>query len=98
MKKNYYVSNEVVRWVSNDRIPFDDKLQEFVANGEITEYQFHSSSIQREIEVKQQILEWKESQKNRKFTDEEKFEMDANFAPGTKMVNAFTGKTIYTTK
>lgn len=98
MKKDYYVLNEVVRWNSNNRIPFDDKLKEFVSKGEITEYQFRTSQVQREIEVKQQIEEWKETQRNRKFTDEEKFEMNANFERGTKMVDVFTGKTIYITK
>ena len=87
------VSGPVVRWVSNNAIPFEDMLQRFVLSGDITDTEMVNSLVQRKIEDKAAIEAYVASRQKYGYTDEEKFEMRAAFGD-EEVVDVFTGKTI----
>lgn len=82
------VSGPVVRWRSNDRIPFEDKLQEFLGKGLIGKLELNNSVRQREIEDQAFLAEYA---RNKGPSAEERFEARAAMGPGVEMVNVITG-------
>ena len=94
-KTQFYVdetnskSGPVVRWNSNDRIPFEDMLQEFVTAGWIGQVELNNSLVQRKIEDRIALEAYARNYKGP--SEEELFEMRAAFGPGAKVVNVLTG-------
>lgn len=83
----------VVRWNSNDQVPFDDMLQNFVDAGFIDNQTRQNSNETRKQE---QAVFLENYRKNyRGPSDEELFEMRAAFGPGETVVNVLTGD-VYT--
>ena len=81
----------VVRWNSNDCIPFADMLQNFVDAGWITKQEQNNSLVQRDEEDRVALEAYCKNYKGP--SQEERFEMRAAFGAGAKVVNALTGHT-----
>ena len=79
----------VVRWESNDRIPFPDMLQEFVDAGWVSALVQQNSLVQRKVEDRIALEAYARNYKGP--SDEERFEARAAFGAGVKLVNVFTG-------
>jgi hypothetical protein len=79
----------VVRWNSNDRIPFEDMLTEFLNQGLIGALELNNSLVQRKIEDRLAIEAYCKNYRGP--SDEERFEARAAFGPGAELVNVFTG-------
>jgi len=94
-KEQFYVdetnseTGPVVRWNSNDRIPFADMLQEFVDAGWIDTLTQANSLAQRKVEDRIALEAYARNYKGP--GEEEMFEMRAAFGPGAKVVNVLTG-------
>lgn len=84
----------VVRWNSNDRIPFEDMLQTFLAQGWIDSQTLQNSLQTRKIEDAEAIQRYIKSRARTGYSDEERSEMRAAFGAGARVVDVFTGKTI----
>jgi hypothetical protein len=79
----------VVRWNSNDRIPFGDMLTEFANAGWITEQTVENSLAQRKIEDRKAIQAYVDNYRGP--SEEEMFEARAAFGAGARVYNVFTG-------
>lgn len=91
----YIDSKGIVRWKSNDRVPFADKLREFCQAGHIDFWtNVIPSNEQREIEAVESIKAYQKQMENYEYSDEEMFEMRAAFGEGTVVVNIFTGNKV----
>ena len=96
-KNDFYIdetnseTGPVVRWNSNDRIPFADMLQNFVDAGWINKQEQNNSLVQRVEEDRIAIEAYRNNYKGP--SEEELFEMRAAFGAGAKVVNALTGHT-----
>jgi hypothetical protein len=94
-KNDFYIdetnsnTGPVVRWNSNDRIPFADMLQNFVDAGWITKQEQNNSLAQRVEEDRIAIEAYRKNYKGP--SEEELFEMKAAFGAGAEVVNVFTG-------
>ena len=62
---NTYFDGDVIRWISNDRVPPKDVIEDFFANGLITAEQKEYADNTRTIETAQFIEEYKKAQANR---------------------------------
>lgn len=91
---NVAVTNNIVRWISSNAIPFDDVLQELVNDGVITTEQMSLSSQQKKVEQAEFLAQYIKARQKRGYSDEEMFEMRAAFGPGETVVDVFTGQTI----
>ena len=90
-----YLDNDcIVRWKSNDRVPFADMLADFVEARLITQRVADDSEMIRQDEVTKFIGEYKKAQalKTPEQKAEEMFEMRAAFGPGETIVNVITGE------
>jgi len=88
--KDYNVVNGVVRWTSNNRVPFDDLLEVFRKAGDIDGQTALQSQRARDAE---NAILFRELRKNVKpATSEEIFEMRAAFGSGIKIVDVITGR------
>jgi hypothetical protein len=94
-KTQFYVdeTNEltgpVVRWNSNDRIPFPDMLQSFVLAGWIDRLTESNSLVQRKVEDREAIAAYAANYRGPSV--EEQLEARAAFGPGARVVNVFSG-------
>ncbi len=94
-KTQFYIdeTNEatgpVVRWNSNDRIPFPDMLQDFVRAGWIDRLTEANSLDQRRVEDREAIMAYVANYRGPSM--EERFEARAAFGPGVKLVDVFSG-------
>lgn len=88
----YIDSKGVVRWKSNDNIPFEDKLQQFQDDGYITPHQRIVSNQKRTVETTRKLAEYREQMKNHVPDAEEMFEMRAAFGVGETVMNVITGQ------
>lgn len=94
-KEDFYVdetdsdTGPVVRWNSNDRIPFGDMLAEFARAGWISVQTVENSLAQRKIEDRISLEAYRRNYKGP--SEEELFEMRAAFGAGARVVNALTG-------
>lgn len=86
----------VVRWNSNDRIPFEDMLQYFLSQGWIDQLIVENSLRTRKEEDAQAIAAYVAHRKRVGYSAEERFEMRAAFGRGARVTDVFTGKTIRT--
>ena len=82
----------VVRWVSNNRIPFEDMLQIFMDLGYIDAQTFSNSNDTREDETAAFFANYRKQMATHVPDDEEMFEMRAAFCEGATVVNVITGK------
>jgi len=80
----------VVRWISNDRVPFDDVL----CTLPITPEQRAASNVAREAETAAFLAEWRTNPPE--VTEEQRTEARAAFGPGVRIVDVITGRS-YTT-
>ena len=94
-KEDFYIdetdsaSGPVVRWLSNDRIPFGDMLAEFAHAGWISVQTVENSLAQRKIEDRIALEAYAKNYRGP--SEEEQFEMRAAFGPGAQVVNVLTG-------
>jgi hypothetical protein len=86
--------DNVVRWKSNNHVPFQDMLLEFLTDGLITTNQYMNSERQRGIDTSNFIFEYKEFMKMNKPNEEELFEMRSVFGEGEIVVNIITGESV----
>jgi hypothetical protein len=84
----------VVRWNSNNAVPFQDMLLEFLTEGLITVQNYNNSNAQRAIDNGAFFKRYAENQKNHVPDAEELFEMRAAFGEGATVVNVITGRSI----
>ena len=91
---NAYVADGVVRWKSNDRVPFEDMVTDFVEAGFVEKSAIALSEIARQADTSAFLAEYATAQANRtpEQIAEEQFEMQAAFGPGVEVVNVFTGQ------
>ena len=92
--KEFYVdNNDVVRWNSNDQVPFDDMLTNFLIAGLIVQEQVLRSMTVRKAEAAESIAAYVEMRQKVGYSDEERFEMQAAFG-GEAVVDIFTGRSV----
>jgi len=91
-KESTVDKNGVIRWKSNNRCLMDDYCEMLEYAG----YNFSREATReaRDIENAESIRRYRESQKNRDYTEEEKAEMIAAFGKGTTIVDVLTGRKI----
>ena len=82
-------AGSVVRWVSNDRVPFSDMLQEFLKAGLIDSQTVTNSNEAREQDTRKFLDAYRANYRGP--TAEEKFEARAAFGAGATVVNVITG-------
>jgi len=87
-----YRDDHVIRWTSNDRVPFDDMLFDFLTLGLIDRQEFEMSNQCQKNEARVSIAKYREAMKNHVPTGEELFEMRAAFGEGETVINVITGK------
>ena len=97
-KSQFYIdetnsaTGAVIRWNSNDRIPFEDMLQNFVDAGWITAQELRNSVEQRVEEDRVAIEQYRNRKNRRAPSAEELFEMRAAFGAGARVVDVLTGE------
>ena len=96
--ENATVKGGVVRWNSNNNVPFEDMLTDFAEAGFIPFVTIGTSLEAREVDNKAFFAEYRKAQANRTEEQiaEQRFEARAAMGPGVEMVNIFTGER-YTT-
>jgi hypothetical protein len=90
-EKAYVDKDNVVRWKSNDHVPFNDVLLDLLVDGLISQQQFINSKHQRIAEESSWLTAYRKEQENHVPDAEELFEMRAAFGEGATVVNIFTG-------
>lgn len=93
MSNKFYVEHNVVRWVSSNNIPFEDKLTEFKDAGLIDQFIFDNSLRVRVLEDAVFIAQYVAQRQQFGYSEEEKIEM-ANAFAGETVVDIFTGQEI----
>jgi len=99
-KNDFYIdwssdaTGPVVRWCSNDRIPFEDMLQAFEDAGWIDGQMYSNSVEQRVVEDRIAIENYRKNYKGP--SEEEMLEARAEFGSGVKITNVLTGTTYIT--
>jgi len=91
---NAYLDNGVVRWKSNDRVPFEDMITDFAEAGFISSESIELSKEARSTETSAFLKEYAAAQAARtpEQIAEEQFEVRAAFGTGVEVVNVFTGE------
>ena len=91
-----YLDGDVVRWVSNDLVPFLDMVTDFATLGLIADFQVEISENTRKIEESAFLKEYMFSQANRseEQKNEERMMAQAAFGPDTQVVNVITGEVL----
>jgi hypothetical protein len=85
-------TDNVARWNSNNNVPFSDMLGDWLELGLITSEQMDASVAAREQDTTKLLAEYREQRSNRQLSAEERFELRANFEPGTTVVDVITGQ------
>ena len=96
--KEFYIDNTVVdypvvRWISNDRVPFEDMLDKFFDAGLIDQQIVLNSIETHNAEQRDSIQEYINYRQKHGYSDEERFEMKAAFGDET-IVDVFTGEVV----
>ena len=91
-----YIKDDVVRWVSNDRVPFLDMVTDFATLGLIVDFQVELSENTRKIEQTAFLKEYMFAQANRSEEEknEERMMAQAAFGSDAKVVNVITGEVL----
>lgn len=93
-KNEFYVdATDVVRWNSNDQVPFDDMLTNFLIAGYIDQDTVINSMNARKVEAAKAIEAYVANRKQYGYSDEEKFEMRAAFGD-EEVIDIFTGEKV----
>jgi hypothetical protein len=93
-RNEFYIdNNDVVRWKSNDQVPYDDMLTNFLVAGLIVQENVLRSMTARKAEAEIAIQQYVENRQKYGYSDEEKFEMQAAFGD-EEVVDVFTGKVV----
>ena len=91
---DFYVdTNDVVRWKSNDRVPFDDMLTNFLLADLICQENVLRSMTARKEEDIKSLEEYVANRQKYGYSDEEQYEMQAAFG-GEQVVDIFTGEVV----
>jgi hypothetical protein len=85
-----YVVDGVLRWNSNNRVPFDDVLAVFLYIGKV--FDLKKSRAARTVDTDELIARYREVNANRVMGDEERFEARAAFGEGAQIVDIITGQ------
>ncbi|MNJ89988.1 hypothetical protein D3C87_75780 [compost metagenome] len=86
------VIDGVVRWNSNNQVPPKDILELWDYIGK--DFDIDKSLHVCHVETTEFLSRYRESQKNREYSDEEMGEMRAAFGSDTTVVNVVTGRRI----
>ena len=89
----YIDNNDVVRWKSNNQVPYDDMLTDFLVAGLIVQENVLRSMTARKIEDLAFLEQYVANRQKYGYSDEEKFEMQAAFGD-EEVVDIFTGKVV----
>ncbi len=91
-----YMDGDVVRWVSNDNVPFLDMVTDFATLGLIADFQVELSENTRKIEQTAFLKDYMFAQANRseEQKNEERMMAQAAFGPDAKVVNVITGEVL----
>lgn len=93
-KNEFYVDvSGVVRWNSNDQVPFDDMLTSFLLADYIDQDNVIASMNARKVEAAKAIEAYVAMRQKVGYSDEEKFEMRAAFGD-EEIVDIFTGERV----
>ena len=95
--RNAYLDEKcIVRWKSNNRVPFEDMLYKFVIARLITQRVADDSEVVRQKEQDDFLADYKKARANRTREQiaEEAFEMRAAFGEGETIVDVFTGEKV----
>lgn len=91
---DFYVDiNDVVRWKSNDRVPFDDMLTNFLLADLICQENVLRSMTARKEEDIKSLEEYVANRQKYGYSEEEKAEMRNAFGD-QEVFDIFTGKAI----
>ena len=91
---DFYIDSEnVVRWKSNDQVPFDDMLNTFSDANLIDSQNLVNSCYTRNIEAVRSLEEYVARRQATGYSVEEKVEMRNAFGD-EEVVDIFTGKVI----
>ena len=92
------VVGNVVRWNSNNSVPFGDMLNDYRTLGLIDDVQVEASNKARVVDTDKVLAVYRKAQALR--TDEqiaeERYEARAAHGPGVELVNVITGERIVT--
>jgi hypothetical protein len=88
------IENGIVRWNSNNRVPFDDMLYDFVCIGAIDETTRQRSNNKRDADL-DAFCQENRKRRPANQSSEELFELHANFEPGTMVVDIISRTTTY---
>jgi len=91
-----YFDGDVIRWISNNRVPPKDIVEQFFENGFITAEQKEYADNTRDIELTEFLKEYKKAQANRtpEQIEAERKEVRAAFYSWENPVNIITGEVI----
>jgi len=91
-----YIKDDVVRWVSNDRVPFLDMVTDFATLGLIDDFQVDLSEYTRKIEQSAFLKGYMSAQANRSEEEknEERMMAQAAFGSDARVVNVITGEVL----
>ena len=90
VKDAYIDEYGVYRWLSNNRVPFDDMLECWTDD----EFQLNACREARNKDDAEFLADYRERMEDYEPSDEEMFEMRSAFGEGAEVVNVITGKTI----
>lgn len=83
----YSTDGRVWRWVSNDNVCPLDACKEYGIPCDVS-----MQDAARQKEVAEFVASYRKSQRGRKLSAEERYEMRAAFGPGQTVVNVLTGR------
>lgn len=86
------VTDGIVRWDSNDRVPPRDSLAEMLELRGITQAEHDASVATERAETAEFLAAYRKADAERVVSDEERFEMRAAFGPGVEVVNIISGR------
>ena len=92
----YVDMDDVVRWRSNDKVPFLDMVTDFATLGFIADFQVELSENTRKIEQTAFLKEYMFAQANRSEEEknEERMMAQAAFGSDARVVNVITGEVL----
>lgn len=94
------VTNDIVRWVSNGRVPPEDVIEAMLKAGLITSTERNLSLVMGRTEMRAAIADYVAHQRANPRTPGEdaeyRAELRAAFGPGETVMNVFTGERIKT--
>jgi hypothetical protein len=90
---NIKLDGNVVRWISNNNIPFADTLAGLVADGVITQQQVQASVQQKAVEDALAIARYISFREKNGYSKEELAEIKSEFG-NDEVVDVLTGKAI----